>query len=561
VKDPDPTTSVSDADDLRDRLWAYEDFSAVQEHPSIDVTGAFASLGFLRAALRRSRRFWLLTGAIGFLVGCGLYVGSPPPYSASTTLLLTNAPGTDPATAMLTEQSLAASLPVATAVVKQLGLTGSPGSLLAGYTATPVSDQVLKISVSAPSSTQAVQWAQAIGTQFLKFRANLLTTQEQQQEATLSMQVARAQTNLNALGAKITSLGGTIPSLSSTSPSTSPSATTPTGQVGKLAAQYLDSDNKLNLLTQQVAGTNAQNQVYLTSQIDGSQVLDPASLGTHSKLKYIAFDIVAALFGGLVIGMAIVVVRALISDRLRRRDDISLALGVPVKLSVGAVKRARFSLNARMRKARRSNLRRVAMYLRIAAPRKDREDPRTLAVLPVDNTKTMVPVVAWMAESCAKDGMRIVVADLVKGSPLARALGAGGGAGIKSAQVDGARVVVVVPEPDDIAPAGPLRPAGAAPLAPPPSEDLLSAFRSADLLVTFVELDPALGSEHLATWATDGVAIVTAGVTHGQKAYSVGELLRMSGVHVGSAVLVDADESDDSLGIDPSLQEFMAGNS
>jgi capsular polysaccharide biosynthesis protein len=556
VKDPDPTTSVSDADDLRDRLWAYEDFSTVQEHPSIDVTGAFASLGFLRAALRRARRFWLLMGALGFLVGCGLYVASPPPYSASITLLLTNAPGTDPATAMLTEQSLAASLPVATAVVKQLGLTESPGSLLARYTATPVSDQVLKLSVSAPSGTQAVQWADAIGAQFLKFRANLLTTQEQQQEATLSTQIERAQTNLNALGAQITGLGGKIPSQSSTVPP----ATTPTGQVAKLEAQYTSSENRLNLLTQQVAGTNAQNQVYLTSQVKGSQVLDAAALGAHSKLKYIAFDIVAALFGGLVIGMAIVVVRALISDRLRRRDDISIALGVPVKLSVGAVKRARFSLNPRIRKARESNLRRVAMYLRIAAPRKEREDPRTLAVLPVDNAKTMVPVVSRMAESCAKDGMRIVVADLVKGSPLARALGVGGGAGIRSAQMDGAHLVVVVPEPDDIAPAGPLRPAGPAPLAMPPSEELLTAFRSADLLVTFTELDPARGSEYLATWATDGVAVVSAGLTHGQKAYSFGELLRMSGVHVGSAVLLNADESDDSLGIDPSFQEFMAGN-
>lgn len=556
MKDPDPMTSVSDADDLRDRLWAYEDFSATQEHPSIDVTGAFASLGFLRAALRRSRRFWLLTGAIGFLVGCGLYFGSPPPYSASTTLLLTNAPGTDPATAMLTEQSLAASLPVATAVVKQLGLKESPSTVLAGYTATPVSDQVLQISVSAPTSTQAVQWAQAIGAQFLTFRANLLTTQEQQQEVTLNAQVARAQTNLNALGAKITSLGGTIPSQSSSVPP----ATTPTGQVAKLEAQYTNSANLTNNLTQEVAGTIAQNKVYLTSQIKGSQVLDAAALGKHSKLKYIGFDIVAALFGGLVLGMAIVVVRALISDRLRRRDDISVALGVPVKLSVGAVKRARFSLNARVRKARKGNLRRVATYLRIAAPRTEREDPRTLAVVPVDNAKAMVPVVSWMAESCAKDGTRVVVADLVKGSPLARALGVGRGAGVRTAQVNGARVVVVVPDSDDIAPAGPLRIAGAALLGSPPSEDLLSAFRDADLLVTFIELDPAVGSEHLATWATDGVAIVTAGLTHGQKAYSVGELLRVSGVHVGSAVLVNADEGDDSLGIEPSLQEFMAGN-
>jgi hypothetical protein len=384
----------------------------------------------------------------------------------------------------------------------------------------------------------------------------LLTTQEQQQEVALSVQVARAQENLNALGAKITSLGGTIPSLSFTSPS----ATTPKGQVAKLESQYTDSDNRLNTLKQQVAGTNAQDQVFLTSQIKGSQVLNAPTLGQHSKLKYIGFDIVTALFGGLVLGMAIVVVRALISDRLRRRDDISVALGVPIKLSVGAVEKVRFSLSPRTRAARESNLRRVAMYLRIAVPCKDGENPRTLAVLPVDNAKTMVPAVSQMAESCAKDGMRVVVADLVKGAPLARALGAGGDAGVKPVQVDGARVVVAVPGPDDIAPAGPLQSAGAAPLASPPSEDLLSAFQSADLLITYLELDPGIGSEHLVTWATDGVAIVTAGLTHGQKAYSIGEMLRTSGVRMDSVVLVNADESDDSLGVDPSLQEFMAGN-
>jgi hypothetical protein len=36
------------------------------------------------------------------------------------------------------------------------------------------------------------------------------------------------------------------------------------------------------------------------------------------------------------IGMAIVVIRALITDHLRRRDDIAEALGAPVGLSVGS---------------------------------------------------------------------------------------------------------------------------------------------------------------------------------------------------------------------------------
>jgi hypothetical protein len=38
-------------------------------------------------------------------------------------------------------------------------------------------------------------------------------------------------------------------------------------------------------------------------------------------------------------------------------------------------------------------------------------------------------------------------------------------------------------------------------------------------------------------------------------------MLRTSGVRTGSAVLVNADESDDSLGIDVSLQDFMVGSS
>ena len=43
---------------------------------------------------------------------------------------------------------------------------------------------------------------------------------------------------------------------------------------------------------------------------------------------------------GLVIGMVIVIVRALVSDRLRRRDDIAEAIGAPVKLSIGPDRRA-----------------------------------------------------------------------------------------------------------------------------------------------------------------------------------------------------------------------------
>ncbi|MBO0883942.1 MAG: hypothetical protein J2P17_27140, partial [Mycobacterium sp.] len=142
MKDRDPMVTLSPeaTEELRDRLWAYEDFSAAHEHPTFDVTGVFASLGFLRAALRRRRWLWLAMGALGFVIGCGVYLVYPPSYTASTTLLLTIAPGTDPTTAMLTNQNLAESEPVAAAVVNQLKMPQTPGSLQAAYTALSVTD-------------------------------------------------------------------------------------------------------------------------------------------------------------------------------------------------------------------------------------------------------------------------------------------------------------------------------------------------------------------------------------------------------------------------------------
>ncbi len=65
---------------------------------------------------------------------------------------------------------------------------------------------------------------------------------------------------------------------------------------------------------------------------------------------------------------------------------------------------------------------------------------------------------------------------------------------------------------------------------------------------SLVTLDPAFGAEHLATWATDAVAVVTAGQSTAAKVRSVGEMLRLAGTRFESAVLIDADKNDETLG-------------
>ena len=72
---------------------------------------------------------------------------------------------------------------------------------------------------------------------------------------------------------------------------------------------------------------------------------------------------------------------------------------------------------------------------------------------------------------------------------------------------------------------------------------------SADLLLTLVTLDPALGGEHLATWATNAVVVVSAGQSSAERIHGVGEMIRLAGMRLDSVVLIGADKSDESLGL------------
>lgn len=530
-------------DDLRERLWAYEDFTTAQEHPAYNVAGAFASLGFIGASIRRTRRFWLTMAAVGVIVGGALFAYFPVSYAASTTILLKNNPGEDAVSAMQTQITMAQSQIVAANTVKALHLTQSVSSFRAAYVAALVTDQVLSITVTAPTAQGAVDRAREIGNQYLKFRASLLTALQNKQLADYDTQIPAAQARIVTLQTRVSQLqaSGSDPA-----------------QLGAVKNALKVAQDQLPTLESTVTGLKAEAQSTTAAMIYGSQVLNPATLNHHSNLKDLLEYAVSGLIGGLAIGLGIVVVRELISDRLRRRDDIAAALGAPVRLSTGPLKASRLP-GGPSRAQRERDLRRVAGYLRNVVPHKQRGGA-TLAVIAVDNVTEIAPAVVAFVESCANDGAQVVFADLTDGAVIAGLLG-GGGAGVRSVRVGGAQVVVAVPDPDDVLPSGPMRSSGGtAQQFAPPSDSLLSACRQADLLITAAELDPALGGDHLATWATDAVALFTGGRTHGGRAYAVGEMLRVAGLHV-TGVLIGADKTDESLGYPvPEAASVVRGN-
>jgi capsular polysaccharide biosynthesis protein len=520
-------------DDVRERLWTFEDFTVAQENPPFDVAGSFASLSFIGAAVRRNLRFLVILAVIGMVAGLGTYVWYPVSYQASVTVLVKNDPAEDPVSAMLTQLTLVESQSVASAAVKALGLTQSVSSFQAAYTATVVTNQVLTITANAPTSSGAADRANEIAAQYISFRANMLLAQQAQQVAAYAQQVPKAQQHIAALQSQLSTLQGQ-----------GAQQTKITGLENQLKA----ATDMLPTLEQTVTGLTATEQSTTSSMIVGTTVLNAATVLHHSNLKDILEYVFSGLIGALAIGLAIVIVRELISDRLRRRDDIAAALGAPVRLSVGRVSKRRF--RPRESKGRERALRLIATYLRNSAARPSRR-ASTLAIVAVDNAREIAPAVVILAEQCAQADMRLVVVDLVRGAPVARLLGAAG-SGLQKAGTEEKPVVVITPEEDDLIPSGPLTSAVAAgPLAGAPAKDLVLAAKKANLVLTVAELDPAVGAEYLGTWAEAAVAVFTAGRTRAPRAYAVGEMLRLSGVRTISGVVVGADKTDESVGSSP----------
>jgi capsular polysaccharide biosynthesis protein len=514
--------------------WGLNDFT-VDESPATEPGGALVGLGFITAALKRRRRLWCITAAAGLLLGCGFYLKSPPTYQASTSLLLTPGPYENVQTAPNNDQAIAQSVSVAALAVHQLGLKQSASSFLSNYKVTPLTERVITITATAPSSDQAVRNASAVATAFLKFRAQEMESEQTLVLAALEQQVNQSQQNLSSIEAQISQLRS------------QPASFAQQSQLKGLQAQRVQAQSTLYQVQQAALSNQTANGAATVAAAKGSVVMDAAAPLPHSRFKKLILDAALGLILGLVLGVGIVVIQALVSDKLRRRDDVAHALGSPVRLSVGALQERRRLPTGGRSGPKDAEVQRIATHLRDAVPGSSR-GPAALAVVPIDDMQVPASSLVSLALSRAGEGAQVVVADLCTGAPAARLLGAGE-PGVREVSAHGSRLVVVVPEADDIVPVGPL-PCGPT-LAQRSSftEAVAAASASANLLLTLVTLDPSLGGDHLATWATDAVAVVTAGRSSWTKIHGVAEMVRLSGTRLASAVLVGADKTDDSLGV------------
>lgn len=513
-----------------ERSSSHDSLTAAGDRPSNYSVG-LPSLRFIGAALRRSMWVWCGVAAAGLLIGLALSVIVPPAQQAATTVLLAHNPYERPSDAILTDVAIAESRPVAQQAMAKLKLRQDLSSFLAAYTVTPLTDRMILITVGAPTVAEAQARANAVASAFLAFRAQALRAQEPSMLASLNQRVAAALRQVNTLSAQITNV-----------------------QKQRVTVAQQDRLQHLKLMgrrAQSLLAGERQDaiafQLGVASEVADSQVVDRAAAVTHThrrlgpQLTAAILYAATGLIPGLALGIGFVIVRALVSDRLRRRDDVARALGAPIGLSVGPVRlRGRGGLAA----AEGDEMQRIVGHLRAVMP-EDGGQVTALAVVAVDDTDVAALSLTALAASYAQEGKRVVLADLCEGTPGARLLGAGD-PGIHAVNVDGWRLVVVVPEADSVAPAGPFT-------APPgwerPSQELVTVGRSADVLLTLARIDPSVGGEHLATWCSDAVIMVTAGRSSSAAIHAASELVQIGGTRLASAVLVGADRTDESLGV------------
>ena len=389
-------------------------------------------------------RFWAALGIVGLVIGIGVFMEYPASYKASTSVLITYGPNDNPTSAVLDNQAIAESRSVAALALSKLGLQENLSSFAASITASVVTTRVLDIIVSAPSSAQAVSRANAVAAAFLQFRAQQMQAAQQLLLKSLNQELNQARLNEKAIESQVSQV------------SAQPASAAQQNQLKNLKTQATQAAYQVNVDEQAVAGARANTATL--SAVTGSVVLDPAAPLKYSKRKYELIYAVAGLAVGLALGLGIVVVRAIVSDRLRRRDDVTHALGAPVKLSVGDVRLSRWRPGRRgLAAARDANVRRIAAHLRQAIPATG--PGAALAVVPVDDAEVAALSLVALAVSRAQEGQSVLLADLGSGAPVAALLRTKG-PGVHQVSVEKVQLTLAVPDRDDIAPAGPLdRPA------------------------------------------------------------------------------------------------------
>ena len=280
------------------------------------------SLHFFHAALRRRWRTVACFVAGGAIVAILALHLMPPGSSATTGLVLAHRDGDDPATAMATDVSLLRTRSVAQAAIDALHLPMSPDDFQATVTVTAPTPEILVVTLKAPTPDAAITRLSAFSAAYMKFRADQVRSQS-------DGLISGDQDRITELGRQSTTLTKQYDGLVGHGDADSQA------RVGDILSQRSQLTNEITTLQQDIKQTSLVTESILAA----SHTIDPPALNPPHAAKRLVLVLMSGLIGGCAVGVGLVLLTALLSRRLRRRDEVALALGLPVRFSARALVR------------------------------------------------------------------------------------------------------------------------------------------------------------------------------------------------------------------------------
>lgn len=292
----------------------------------------------VRGSLRLLRRFWRTVAlfVLAGLVAVAAYeYERPPEFQATSLVLLPEAAAlsngstqTPTGNDITTDARIAISAAVLVPAGRKVDPSWSLSSLEHRVSTSASATGVLAITASAPTSAQAEALANAVASQlvnFVTFNSSVGDSSAvsglQNEANALDKQVAAVQQEINTANQNLANDG----------------TQTAAGQqdsnvIASLTVEQTNLSTELNAVQNEIT----QAKLGQISANQGTEVIQQATMASRS-LSAIALAAVIGAAAGLLVGSLFVLARHRKDPRLWTRDQLAVALGSPVVLSLGSL--------------------------------------------------------------------------------------------------------------------------------------------------------------------------------------------------------------------------------
>ncbi|MDJ1131458.1 Wzz/FepE/Etk N-terminal domain-containing protein [Streptomyces iconiensis] len=275
----------------------------------------------LVVAVRRRRRLWCSMALLGLLLGVALAVLMPPPPSAVTKVLVAHEEDqpSDTGTLIRTDVEVLGTTRIAGKALRSLRSrdharrTEKPEDFLQDYRGTGVTNNLLRIDVTADSDAAAVARAKALADAFVADHVRRMRESAKAESKALLDQRDRMRNELSKVNKAI---GDRSPE---SGPKSSASIESLFARRAELNSRIADFDLRA-----------AEARTGTPQLVAGTQIVDAPRAVRHSLPRTAATNAAIGLVLGLVIGLALAAVGAVVAGRPVLRREIAANLGASV---------------------------------------------------------------------------------------------------------------------------------------------------------------------------------------------------------------------------------------